>query len=181
MHRSLIIALSLWATPAFAAGGGWSQVAFHTINLAVLVWLLIKFAGKPINRAIKAKAEQIEKDISEASRLHAQAKAMLDDYEQKLSRLDAEAGELLEQYRADGEEEKARIIREAEAEARRIKEEAERSAANEIARARARLESELADLAIAAAEETIRQRLNPADHRKLTADYLGQLEDTLRG
>ena len=114
MNRSLIIALSLlWSTPALAAGGGWSQVAFHAINLAILLWLIIKFAGKPINRAIKAKAEQIEKDISEASRLHAEAKAMLDDYEQKLSRLDADAGELLEQYRKDGEEEKAGFAEEA--------------------------------------------------------------------
>lgn len=178
---TFVAASTLLSTPAFAAGGGWSLVIFQAINLAILLFLLIKFAGGPINRGIRAKAERVEKDIAEATRLHAEAQAMLGEYEEKLAGLDARAEELLEQYRRDGEQEKARLIAQAETEAERIRREAERSAQNEIARARARLEAEVVDLAIDAAERAIRQRLGPAEHRRLTADYLGQLEETLRG
>jgi len=184
MHRirlDIVLAATLLSTPAFAAGGGWTMVAFHLINLAVLLWLLVRFAGPAISRGVRGKAEHVEKDIAEATRLHAEARAMLTEYEEKLAGLDARTRDLVEQYRADGEAEKARLIAEAEAEADRIRAEAERAAKNEINRARARLEAEVVDLAIAAAEEAISNTLGPAEHRRLTAEYLGQLEDSLRG
>lgn len=180
-RAALVAAILLLTGPAHAAGGGWTLIIFQAINLAILVFLLVKFAGKPLNRAIKAKAERVEKDIAEASKLHAEASAMLAEYEEKLAGLDARAEELLAQYRRDGEQEKARLIAAAEAESERIRREAERSAKNEIDRARARLEAEVVDLAIEAAEQAIRSRLTPVDHRRLTADYLGQLEEMLRG
>lgn len=184
MHRirlDLVAASTLLTTPAFAAGGGWTMVVFHLINLAVLLWLLVRYAGPAINRGVRGKAEHVEKDIAEATRLHAEARAMLTEYEEKLAGLDARTTDLIEQYRRDGEAEKARLIAEAETEADRIRAEAERAAQNEIDRARARLEAEVVDLAIAAAEEAIKSKLGPAEHRRMTADYLGQLEESLRG
>lgn len=178
---ALVAATLLLSGPAHAASGGWGLIIFQAINLAILLFLLVKFAGKPLNRAIKGKAERVEKDIAEARRLHEEASAMLSEYEGKLAGLDARAEELIAQYRADGEAEKARLIAAAEAEAERIRKDAERSARNEIDRARARLEAEVVDLAIGAAEQAIKSRLTPADQRRLTADYLGQLEATLRG
>lgn len=178
---ALIAAALLLSSPAYAAGGGWTLIIFQAINLAILLFLLVKFAGKPINRAIKAKAERVEKDIAEARRLHEEAQAMLAEYEAKLGGLDARAEELLEQYRQDGEQEKARLIAAAEAESERIRREAERSAKNEIERARARLEAEVVDLAIEAATQAVESRLTAVEQRRLTADYLGQLEETLRG
>lgn len=177
----IVTASLLLTTPALAAGGGWGMIIFHAINLAVLLWLLVRFAGPAINRAIRTKGEAVERDISEASRLHAEAAAMLAEYRQKLDELDARTTELIEQYRRDGEAEKARLIAEAETESERIRAEAERAAQNEITRARTRLEAEVVDLAVAAAEQAIKNKLGPADHRRLTADYLGRLEETLRG
>lgn len=177
-----IVTASLLVTaPALAAeGGGWTLIVFHLINLAVLLYLLVRFAGPAINRGIRTKGETVERDIAEASRLHAEAAALLTEYQHKLGELDARADELIEQYRRDGEAEKARLIAEAEAEGDRIRAEAERAAQNEITRARSRLEAEVVDLAITAAEQAIRNKLGPADHRRLTADYLGRLEETLR-
>lgn len=178
----LVAAALLLSGPANAAGdGGWGLIIFQAINLALLVFLIVKYGGKPINRAIKAKAERVEADIAEAGRLHAEASAMLAEYEEKLAGLDARTEELIEQYRRDGEAEKARLIAAAEAEAERIRQDAERSAKNEIDRARTRLEAEVVDLAIEAAEQAIHKRLGPTEHRRLTADYLGRLEETLRG
>lgn len=176
-----VAAALLLASPAYAAGGGWGMIIFQAVNLAILAFLLVKYGAKPLNRAIRAKADRVEKDIAEAGRLHAEASAMLAEYEEKLAGLDARTEELLDQYRRDGEAEKARLIAAAEADADRIRQDAERAAKNEIDRARRRLEAEVVDLAIAAAEQAIQSRLTPVDHRRLTADYLGRLEETLRG
>ncbi|MCA9539449.1 MAG: F0F1 ATP synthase subunit B [Myxococcales bacterium] len=179
--RSLCcLLLLLWTTPAFASGGlTLGSLAFHLVNLIILLALLIKFARKPVARGLADRADRIEKDIAEATRLHGEARAMLTEYEGKLAGLEKQADELLAQYRADGEAEKQRIIAEAEAEAERIKREAERTAENEVARARTRLEAEVIDLAIAAAEKAIRAQVGPLEHRRLTEEYFGKLEETL--
>lgn len=68
----------------------WLDWVFKFINFAVLVGLLIKFAGKPLknylasrHKTIKQKYEDAEKALQEATALKAQ-------YEQKLSRLNDE-------------------------------------------------------------------------------------------
>lgn len=177
--RLKITALTLLASsPAFAGGdGGFTTVIWHAVNLGLLLALIVYFAKKPIQRAMKGRAEAITREIDEAAELHAKAKAMLDTYEQKIATLDKEAAELLEQYRAEGEKEKARLIAEGESEAARLRNEAERTIANEIESAKARLEGEVIDLAIQAAEQTIREKLTPADHRRLTSEYLSGLEE----
>ena len=171
-------ALTLVSQPALAGGdGGFSTVIWHAINLAILIGLVVYFAKKPVQRAMKARAAAITKAIDEAQALHAEAKAMLDEYEAKIAALDTEAAAILAQYRAQGEGEKAKLIAEGEAEAARLKSEAERTVANEVARAKQGLEVEVIDRAVSAAEQTIREQLTPADHRRLTSEYLSGLEE----
>lgn len=176
----LIALLLLVSTPAHAAGGGWMTMVWHAVNLAILLFLIVKFAGKGVRAALATNAEKVTHEIDEASKLHAKAQAMLDEYEGKMKGLQAELQEIATQYREQGEAEKARLIAEGEAEAERLKADAERAAQNEFARLRARLEAEVIDRAIDAAEELITAKMTPADQRRLTAEYLSRLEETAR-
>jgi len=171
------------ATPAFASGGeaGWTMVLFQAINLAILLWLIVRYAGKPIAGALVRRSESVSKEIDEATRLHAEAQALLDQYEEKIAGLEAATTDVVSSLRAQGEAEKERLIAEATSDAERIRRDAERAARNEFIRARERLEAEVIDLAIAAAEQAIREKLTPADHRRLTGEYLGRLEEANRG
>ncbi len=174
----------LSAAPALAEeghGAGWATLGFQALNLGILLWAIVHFGRRPMQRALTQRADAVSKDVDEAQRLHADARAMLDDYEAKIGQLEAEARDLYETFRKEGEAEKARLIEEARADADRIRREAERTVAHEIARARHRLESEVAHLAIAAAEKAIVEKTTPADHRRLTADYLSRLEESSTG
>lgn len=179
-HMGAAGAAALLSSPALASGegGGFATVAFHAINLAILLGIIIHFARKPISRALAARADGVTKEIDEAARLHREAKALLDEYEGKMKSLDAEAAGLLAHYRAEGEAEKARLVADGAAEAARIQREAARTVENEIGRARKRIETEIVNAAIVAAEKTIREKLTPADQRRLTGDYLNALEET---
>jgi F-type H+-transporting ATPase subunit b len=178
------LGLTVLAQSAFAAGGGgheeasFTPVIFQGLNLLILLGIIVHYAKAPMRRSLADRAAQVTRDIDEAARLHGEAETRLKEYEAKLASLQKEADELLAEMKREGEH---RLITEAQAESERIRAEAERAAENEIARARARLESEVVDLAITAAEQAIRNKLGPADHRRLTADYLGRLEETLRG
>lgn len=175
-----IIALLLISSPAAAAGGGWMTIVWHAVNLVILLLLIVKFAGKGVKAALAARSAAVTHEIDAASKLHAEAQAMLDEYQAKMDGLQTELNTIKTQYREQGEAEKARLIAEGKAEAERLKADAERAAQNEFARVRARLESEVVDRAIDAAEELIKARMTPADQRRLTAEYLSRLEETAR-
>lgn len=174
-----LLAVLALAGPASAAGGGeggWTTLIFQAINLALLIGLLVYFAGRPIRRFLGTRAETVTREVAEATRLHAEARAKLDEYEARLASLQQEAEALLAEFRREGEAEKERLVAEAKAEAERITREAERTAAYEVSRARARLEAEVVDRAVALAEQLLREKMTPADIRRLTTDYLTELE-----
>ena len=184
---SFAAALMLYAPTAYAGGGGaksgwdaWSTVVFQAINLAILLWLIVKFAGPPILSALDSRSKRISRDIDEAARLHSEAKALLADYENRVAAFETEAQEILADSRTLGEAEKKRIIADAEAEAERIKAEASRVAASDRQRAIERLEAEIVDEAIAKAESLIKAQLTSADHHALVTDYFGQLETSIQ-
>lgn len=183
MKRTAFLAALLTSTPVYAAGGeaGWTMIILHAVNLAILLFVVYRFAGKPIAAALVTRSESVRKEIDEASRLHVEAKGLLDQYESKLAGLEAASAEILAALNAQGEAEKQRLIEEGKSDAERIRRDAARSAQSEYARARERLEAEVVDLAIAAAERAIRDKLTPADHRRLTGEYLSRLEEAHRG
>lgn len=174
-----LLASLLVTSPALASGDGQLSIWFiaaHAFNLAILLFLLVKFAGKPIQRALASRADAVTQEIDVAAKAHSEAQALLDIYEKKLAGLDAEVASIIDQFTREGEAEKARLIEQGEIEAARIRSEAERSVKNEIARARARLEDEVIDRAIESASAAIKEKMTSADHRRLTVEYLSQVE-----
>ncbi|MBU0553330.1 ATP synthase F0 subunit B [Myxococcota bacterium] len=171
--------LLLLAAPAHAAGGAmisWATLGYHALNLAALLLLIYFFARKPLAKHLKGQAASVSQEINEAHRLHEEAEAMLKRYEAKLAQLQAEGEAILAQQRAEAEVEKARLIKEGVADANRIRLEAKRLADNEIARAKARLEAQIVNQAIEAAEGALRAQMSDADHARLVDEYLTDLE-----
>ncbi len=184
MKSAFIVCLAVLLLPSVALAGGdagWARLGWQAANLFILLAIIIYFARKPVSNALKTRSENISNEISEASRLHAEAKEMLANYEAKLAGLDDKVETMMNEYKAAGEAEKARLIEEGETEAQRIRQEAERTAQGEFTRARAKVQAEVIERALAEAEKNIVDNLNASDHRRLTAEYLGQLETAVRG
>lgn len=177
-----LLASTLLASPALAAddGGGWSKIIFHAINLSLLLFIIVRFSRAKVKLALEEKANRVTHEIDEATKLHTAARARLDEYERKVAGLEADIATIKAEYKAQGESERDRIIAEAKVEAERIRRDAERSAAQEFQRLQARLEVEVIDRAIDAAEKAIAEKLTPADQRRLVADYLTRLEEVTR-
>ena len=176
-HLYLIPLSLLWTSSAFAAGGfDWSGVMFHAINLALLLFVLVKFGGPTVTAALQSRSESVSKDIVEARALYEEAETMLAEIDARVASFEAQAEGLLSEYTAAGEAERDRIIAEATSEAQRIKAEAKRVAENEASRAKEKLEAEIVNEAVKAAESMIRSQLTSDDHHRLVTDYFGQLE-----
>jgi len=173
-------ALLLVPSTALAAGGesDWSwqlQWAGVAVNLALILFLAIKWGGPGIKKFLTNRKDAIDKNIADAEELRQQAEARLDEIEKRMQTLDEERQEILDEYTAIGEAEKERIIEQAEKEADRIKEEARIWSETERAKARVAIERQITDLALELAEEKLREKMQPMAQKKLVDDTIEQL------
>jgi F-type H+-transporting ATPase subunit b len=137
------------------------------INFAILVFLIVKYGGKPIAGVFRARAEEISRAVNAAQTALAEAQRTLDAARE----LEAQERAILENVAAGARtlatSLAADIDKEAKAEAERVK----AAARAEIERERHSLLSELrASLlkdAFAEAERRIRRSLSAEDHREL--------------
>jgi F-type H+-transporting ATPase subunit b len=144
-------------------------------NFIVLALLLGRFGAPPIAQFVRERHERIGKDLHEAERLRAEAEARLKEYEAKIANLDHEIATLLQGIKAEGEAERARIIKAAEEQAERLRKDAESTIALDLKRARYEIEQEVVSSAIATAERILRERINETDQRGFVERYLVNL------
>jgi F-type H+-transporting ATPase subunit b len=151
------------------------------LNFGLLAFIVVRFGRKPLAEALQKRRQTIMQDIDNASRLKQEAEARLEDYEDKLERLEETRAELKAEYAAQAELEKAHILAEAEQRRARMRRDAEFRVEQELKEARALLLQEAVQGAVAAAEELLRQRVGKDDLDRLAEDYLKAVPAALAG
>ena len=156
---------------------GWpAPFGFALINFAVFLGVMYRLSWKPLKAFLRQRHDGIATNLDEAAALRAQAEAMLKQYEAKIAGLDREIDTLLATIRKEAEQEKARIMAAAEADAKRLRSEAERQIAAEIDAARRELRRGVIEAAVAAAGETLRKQVGADDQRKMAEHYVAEVE-----
>jgi F-type H+-transporting ATPase subunit b len=154
------------------------------LNSAVLYWLLIRFAKKPIADALKARKAGILRGMEEAGKMKKDAEARLADYEQKLANVDQEIERVRQDMRSAGQSERKRILAEAKEKRARMERDAQTLIGQELKSAREGLVSEMSRAALRSAEATLRSKVTAADQARLAEDYLAGIKNAataLRG
>jgi F-type H+-transporting ATPase subunit b len=130
------------------------------VNLFVFVAILIYILRKPLSGAFKAKREQIRAELIKAEEAKKAALAKLTEIEAKLAGADSEKQRVLREARAEIEQEKARLIAQADAESAKLNEQT----AGEIIRigqvARLQLRRFAVEESIRRADEKLRAQVN---------------------
>ena len=125
-----------------------STIAFTIINLIVLFLLLKKFLIGPINDVIKKREDMIAGNISDANNQKAEAMKLKAQYEDTLAGVDAECRELREN-------EYSRIIDQADAKSVKMIKDAEKTIEIKQNKALSDMQSQIAELAMAAAGKIV--------------------------
>ena len=73
-----------------ADSGSWLDWAFKIFNFAVLVAILVKFAGKPLMNFLRSRSAGVQAKLDETDRLYKEAEALRNEYQARLSKLDGE-------------------------------------------------------------------------------------------
>jgi F-type H+-transporting ATPase subunit b len=180
----LASALMLSATPAFAAEGG--SVDLLAPNTGVMAWTLIifvlllfvlsKFAFKPLFAAVEAREKALTDAIEGAARDRAETEALLAQQRAQLEAARSEAQQIIADSRATAEKMRADLVAQTKQQQEEMIEQARRAIDGEKAAAIADLRREAVDLAIAAAGKLVGHRVDSAEDRRLVTDYLKSVD-----
>ncbi len=150
-------------------------VVWQTFNFAVLIWILVKFGGKPMKAFLENRRNAVKDRIDETSRMLAEAESLKNAYAEKLNRLDGEIEELKKTLSDEAQREKARIIAEAEQVAARIHEQTRLTYEQELRDVKNNIREEIARLAVEKAEQLIAEKVAKSDHDHMLDDFITKL------
>jgi F-type H+-transporting ATPase subunit b len=180
LGSGLLVASVVLASGGEAAHGGGHGISsekindfiWRTVNFLVFAAILIKLVAKPAKAFFAQRTSDIGESFEELEAKKAEAEAALKAAETRLAEVGAEREKLMEQFQAEGEAEKAKIIEKAQMVAVRIKEMAAHSIDQEFKKASLELKKEVAEQATQMAEELIKKEITFADQTKLVEEYL---------
>ena len=163
----VVIAGFVLASPAVAAEGAghgeahftWRDWLWPVINFAILVIVLVFFARKPISEYFKNRTAMIEKSLKDAGEAKELAQKTLNEVRERLRNTDSEIAQILEAARKSGEKEKEAIIAEGQRMKEKILEQAKANIDFELQKAREKIKSDAALLALEIAEKQIKEQL----------------------
>ena len=174
----------LGLTPAFGAGGGdgeahsppWLKTdTAKVLNFSVLAIGLFLLLRKPVSQALNDRIKGIKDELEELESRKAEVEKQLADYDTKLATLDEEAEKVIAEYVRQGEEAKARILKEAESAADKLEEQAKKNIANEFKQAKETLQAEIVEKALVKAEQAVKEQISGEDQERLVDEYLAKV------
>ncbi|MCA1633328.1 MAG: ATP synthase F0 subunit B [Acidobacteria bacterium] len=173
--RTIILAAFLQAE-----GPGWQEFVpmstlARVVNLLLFVGVLSYFLRRPLGEAFRARREGIRAELVRAQEERNAALAKLEEVEGRLSQLDAEVEAIRVQARKEAADERARIERTTEEDARKLREQAQREIESASKAARAELRVYAAEQSVLLAEEMIRRDIRPEDDTRLMSEYVEEL------
>ena len=184
---SVVTALGivLVAVVAWASGEGGEHAADHkaemidfgwrVANFAVLLFILYKLMWKKMKTFFAGRREGIKASLEEAEVVKAEAEKKFKEYDIKLKKAEEEIQSISEMIKAQGEEEKKRIIADAERSAVKMKEDAKARMDQELKKARNELRLEASELAVQMAEDILKKKVTKEDHESMVREYLDRM------
>ena len=141
----------------------------------VLLFLLARFAWRPLLQALENRQASIRKSLDDARQAKEELERLHEQSAQIIKQARAEAESIIAESRADGERLREDLKQKARAEADTIARNAERQIQLETGRALQQLRHEAADLSVMIASKLIQRQLSKEDNQRLIDEALSQL------
>ena len=182
-----VSAIVLLASVGFAAEGGegahhadsgaqMKDFGWRVLNFAVLAGIIVWALKKAdVKGSLAARQADIEKSLIDAEAARDATEAKLLEYGVKLDQASKEIDELHAAIVREGEQEKNRIIAEANIAAEKIVAQAALSAEQETVKARNELRVEAARLAVEIATGKLSGAIQKNDHDRFVGEYLDKV------
>lgn len=184
MKLKLLILSVLAPTTALAAGAGGGHgdgipldVLFQAINFTLFTGLMAYFLAKPIKNYFESRAANYRQALVKAEAARAEAEKQKQEIANRLAALENSAQQSIVQARAEAEELRARIVRDAQDLSTKLREDAKRTADLEVQRAKVELREEVLSQAVSAAKSVLKERIAEQDQKRLQSEFVGKIQE----
>jgi F-type H+-transporting ATPase subunit b len=175
---SVLVSVAAWAaggeehvdTKAQLIDFGW-RVANFLVLLGILYWLM----WKKMKTFFAGRREGIKASLEEAEVVKADAEKKFKEYDEKIKKAEEEIQGIAAMIKAQGEEEKKRIIADAGRAAEKMKEDAKARMDQELKKAKNELRLEASELAVQMAEDILKKKVTKEDHEGMVREYLDRM------
>ncbi len=177
MGTILLVLLGLGKTAIAAeAGHGpseWADLFYRILNFGLMVVILVFVLRKTtIKDYFAIRREELKRKMEQLQREKDALEARYRELEAKLKETELTRAQILEEYRREGEIEKAKIIENAQQRARYIMAQAESTIQRELQSAKDRLMAEVMAMAARRAEELLAKEIKDTDQERLVGDFI---------
>lgn len=159
-----------------SAGKSLYPMIMRIINFSILVFLIVKFARKPVAEFFAGKKVEAQQELEELEEARDQAKSQLNDLKAKLASADQDVKKLLEQIKSTTARGREKILEEARFNAEEIVSQARLASETELAKAKQELTEEFGRLIVARAAELISQSVTPDEHSMLIENAISGMK-----
>ncbi len=153
----------------------WRQVGTQILGFLLTVWILQRYAWRPLLGVLEARRQRIAGQFQEAERRRAEADSLKLRYEQELRTVDAQARKRLQEAVAEGQRVAGEIKAQAQKEAVERVERARDEIAREHEKSKEVLKEHVIQLALRSAEKVLRQNLDDAAQRRLVNEFIDEV------
>ena len=150
---------------------------FTLLNFLAVLLVGKKFLWGPVMKMIQDRQKEIDDMYSDADNARVSAKAMEDEYKQKLSAAMETGERIVKDATARGQAKEEESLRQANAEASRMLSKAEADIAMEKKKAINDAKDEISGMAMAIAEKVVGRELTAADQSQLIDAFINELGD----
>lgn len=139
------------------------------LNFIILLFILAKFAYKPLMKVLDARRERVTNDLESAEKTRTEAEALKNQYSRQLSEARSEATAIVEKANKIGQKVHDDFVAQAQAEKEQLIVSAKQTIENEKQQALTEVRSQVITLATEIAGKVVDQKLNSEADQALVA------------
>ena len=152
------------------------QIVSQAVNFLILLWLLRRFAWKPLLAILDQRRAHIEEEFSKIAHAKTELSLLQDEYGRRLAKIDEEARVKIQQAILEGKQIAIEVQEQARAQAQGVMTKAKETVELELAKAKVTLRDEVAAMTMEAVERVLRQKLDAKTDRHVVDEVLDDLE-----
>ncbi len=152
------------------------ELLTQIVGFLLAVWILKRFAWKPLLGMLEQRSARIKSDLDEAEQARKKAGELLLEYQRQLKEIDATARQKIQEAIAEGNRVAAEIREQSRIEAKEIISKARDELARDVAKAKVELRNDMVKMSILATEKIINEKLDDEKHRQLIGRFLDEVE-----
>ncbi len=153
-----------------------AQILSQALSFLLLLWVLKRFAWKPLLQILDQRRAHIESQLSQVAHSREELGRLQADYAQRVAKIDDEARVKIQQAILEGKLISMEVQEQARAQASAILTKSKETIELEFAKAQVTLRDQVVDMTIEAVERVLQKKLDAKTDRQLVEATLEELE-----